>query len=266
MDELARYNQERWEELARNDVMYSRPWLDLTAGTARQRVDPEGKMDDPAGKDVLLLAGGGGQQSAAFALLGARVTVLDLCETQLDRDREAAKHYGTAVTTVQGDMRDLTCFAPGSFDLVWHAHSLTFVPEARTVFEQVARVLRPGGQYRLHWSNPFSQGAHEEGWAGRGYLITRPYGDGETASADSHWDIDQSDGRKVRVRGPREFRHTLGTVVNGLIGCGFAIEGLWEDDRGDRDAEPGSWAHFKSFLPPWITAWGRKDETGGRHR
>lgn len=58
MDDLARYNQQRWEELARKGVMFSRPWLDLTAETARQRVDPEGRMDGVAGRDVLLLAGG----------------------------------------------------------------------------------------------------------------------------------------------------------------------------------------------------------------
>ena len=44
-------------------------------------------IDKIAGKGVLCLAGGGGQQSAAFALLGAKVTVLDFSETQLERDK-----------------------------------------------------------------------------------------------------------------------------------------------------------------------------------
>ena len=92
----------------------------------------------------------GGQQSAAFALLGARVTVLDFCTTQLERDQQAAAHYGTEVTAVEGDMRDLSCFADDSFDIVWHAHSLNFIPDPRPVFDEVARVLRADGRYRLH--------------------------------------------------------------------------------------------------------------------
>ena len=139
MDELARYNKERWEELAEAGVIYSRPKLDLDAASARAMVDPEGKLGETAGRDVLCLAGGGGQQSAAFGLLGARVTVFDLCETQLQRDREAAAHYGHEVRTVQGDMRDLSCFAAESFDVVWHAHSLTFVPDAGRVFDEHAQ-------------------------------------------------------------------------------------------------------------------------------
>jgi len=103
MDELAQYNKARWEELAQSNVPYSRPWLDLDESSARTRVDPHGMLKDVAGKEVLCLAAGGGQQSAAFGLLGARVTVLDLSETQLERDRMAAKHYGLQIQTVQGD-------------------------------------------------------------------------------------------------------------------------------------------------------------------
>ena len=273
MDELARYNKQRWEELARAGICYSRPKLDLDAASARAMVDPEGKLGDPAGRDVLCLAGGGGQQSAAMALLGANVTVLDLCETQLERDREAAEHYGHNVRTVQGDMRDLSCFAPASFDVVWHAHSLNFVPDAAVVFDQVARVLRPGGLYRMECWNPFGHGAFEQGWTGRGYAVPGPYEQGRPVEyADDFWDVlpwDRGDppaeaaaqpeeAKPIRIRGPKEFRHTLGTIVNGLIERGFTILGLWERDRGTADAQPGTWEHFKAFIPPWIAVWARR--------
>src|SRR6266508_21871 len=110
MDQIARYNKERWEALAAANIEYSRPALDLTPETARAMLDPYGVMGPAEGKRVLCLASGGGQQSAAFGVLGAQVTVLDLSETQLARDREAAAHYGTQVETIQGDMRDLSLF------------------------------------------------------------------------------------------------------------------------------------------------------------
>jgi hypothetical protein len=61
------------------------------------------------------------------------------------------------------------------------------------------------------------------------------------------------DGVNQKIVGPREFRHTLSTLVNGLIENGFTINGLWEDTSDQTDPEPGSWEHFKSIAAPWIT-------------
>ena len=186
MDEISDYNRERWNELSEAGVTFSRPMLDLTPETARARLDPYGCMGDVAGRDVLCLASGGGQQSAAFGVLGARVTVLDLCDAQLERDREAAARYGLDTVTCQGDMRDLGRFADGSFDLVYHAHSLSFVPGTQEVFSEVRRVLRTAGLYRLSYSNPFVHAMFETRWCGGGYAVCGPYVDGaEVPYADS---------------------------------------------------------------------------------
>jgi len=75
MDDIARYNKERWEDLAAHNVPFSRPMLDLTEESARAYVDSRGVLGDLSDRDVLCLAGAGGQQSAAFALLGAGPTL-----------------------------------------------------------------------------------------------------------------------------------------------------------------------------------------------
>src|SRR4051812_36006400 len=102
MDDIAKYNIERWQALADADALFTRPVLDMTPAYAREAVDPEGLFGDLSGKEVLCLAGGGGNQSAAFALLGANVTVFDISEAQLERDRLAAAHYHINIKTVQG--------------------------------------------------------------------------------------------------------------------------------------------------------------------
>lgn len=253
MDEIARFNKERWEELAQAGVEYSRPFLDLDESTAQKVFNPQDKLGDVTGKDVLCLAAGGGQQSVAFGLMGANVTVLDPSETQLQRDNEAAFHYGLNIETHQGDMRDLSRFEPNSFDLVWQAHSINFVPEVGEVFQQVARVLRDGGGYRLHCTNPFTHSILDEKWNGEGYLLKDAYADGEITYPDAHWDVEGYDGQNHRIVGPREFRHTLSTLVNGLIENGFTIDGLWEHTSNVANPVPGSWDHFKSIAAPWIT-------------
>src|SRR5262245_23876261 len=155
MDEIARYNVERWKALAKANALFTRPDWSLDVASARAKLDPEGRLGEIEGKAVLCLASGGGQQSAAFALLGASVTVLDLSEEQLQRDRQAAAHYHVNIQTLQGDMRDLSQLPAQGFDLVWQPYSLNFVPEVHQVFREVARVLRPGGLYRFSCANPF---------------------------------------------------------------------------------------------------------------
>jgi len=259
MDDLARHNRARWEALARAGCRFTRPMFDLTPHTAHELVDPGNMMGQIAGRDVLCLAGGGGQQSAAFALLGAHVTVLDLSQTQLDRDRQAAEHYGLSVRTMQGDMRDLSAFGNGSFDVIYHAHSLNFIPDPMPVFEQAARVLRQGGLYRISYTNPFTHSLWNDAWNGSGYSLEDIYRDGEVLYEDAGWDFNNAAGDRQVVEGPREFRHTLSKVVNGLIGHGFSLLGLWEDGDGDASAEPGSVAHCEAVAPPWLVMWWRYD-------
>ena len=258
MDEVSRYNIERWNALVDANALFTRPHLNLNAETARQRLDPDGWLDDVNGKDVLVLAGGGGQQSAAFALLGARVTVVDLSQKQLERDREAAQHYAVELRTLQVDMRDLSALAENGFDLVYHPYSLNFVPDAREVFAQVARVLRPGGMYYFMAANPFASGLTERSWNGEGYVIRQPYQQGQQVIyEDSSWVYDRESA--TQIQGPQEFRQTLSTLINGLLEQRFALLHMKEimAESVSEEAEPGSWDHFTAFMPPWLAFWTR---------
>ncbi len=178
MDEIANYNIERWKALTKANAVFTRPYLTLDASSAREKVDPEGRLGEIRGKDILCLAGGGGQQSVAFALLGATVTVVDLSEEQLQRDRDAAAHYHASLKTLQADMRDLSRLGAKTFDIVWQPYSLNFVPDARVVFGHVARVLRADGLYHFNCANPFVSGLGEQDWNGEGYTLKYPYQDG----------------------------------------------------------------------------------------
>ena len=254
MDDIAAYNTARWRALAAANALFTRPHLDLDARTARAKLDPQGRLGDVAGKRVLCLAGGGGQQSAAFALLGARVTVADLSVEQLARDCQAAAHYHLNIETVQADMRDLSSLAAGSFDIVWQPYSLNFVPDARVVFRQVARVLRPGGLYYFHCANPFVSGIGERDWNGDGYVLKQRYLDGAALTyPDQPWVA----GSASPVPAPREYRHALSTLLNSLIQLGFVLRHVsdFADFQHDPQAVPGTWAHLVSFVPPWLAFW-----------
>jgi SAM-dependent methyltransferase len=259
MDELAATNRDRWNALVAAGVEYTRPLLDLTVDSARAFLDPLGIMGEVAGKQVLCLGSGGGQQSAAFALLRAEVTVLDLSDKQLERDRTAADHYGTTIRTVQGDMRHLDDFATSSFDLVYHAYSINFVPTVAPVLAEVARVIRPGGLYRVEWANPFVQMVDSErDWDGSGYRMRHEYINGrEATELYPTWTVGEADGGVRELASPREFVHTLSTMINTLATNQFVILRASEDIGHDPAPPPGSWEHFKRIAPPYLTLWAR---------
>ncbi len=244
---IAATNRQCWERIVEEGAGCTVPWLDLdrtvvceyAAGRQAQApkelltMHPAHLLRDVGGKDVLCLASGGGQQSAVFGLLGARVTVLDLAEGQLEGDRKAAAHYGYEVTTLQWDMRDLSGFGEESFGLVWQASS-AYIPDVRVVYSEVARVLKTGGWYRAEFTNPATEFVHEE-WDGVGYRIVRPYAERTRRRAD----------------GALEFRHYLGDIFNGLLDVGLSLQQVEEDPSHllqDPQAQPGSWEHLLQYL------------------
>ncbi len=248
--DIAGVNKRHWEEAVRTGAGCTRPWLALDVGSYRAYAErrttalPRPHCDDAAdrmvmqnvqGKDVLCLAAGGGQQSAVFSLLGARVTVFDLCEGQLAGDRKAAAHYGYEVTTVQGDMRDLSPLGSESQDVVYNM-GMAWVPDAPQVYREVVRVLRPGGLHLVQFTNPAVEFVCPDSWDGEGYRITVPYAQrGEQTPQDGI-----------------QFRHCMGDVFNGLLAAGLALLHVQDTALGnqpDAGARPGSWAHWLAYVP-----------------
>lgn len=261
MDEISKINRERWNALARANVVFSRPFLDFTAEDAAQYVFRYGILKDVSSKQVLCLASGGGQDSVAFGLLGADVTVFDLSDVQLERDRQGADYHKLKTKTIQGDMRDLSAFTDDQFDIVWQVYSINFIPSIEPVFQGVGRVLKPGGIYFLQFANPFAIGVDNEKWDGNAYPLNSLYIDSEDLSERfPNWDVEQPDGTKIKRKSPHEFRHTLSTIINTITSNGFILIGLWESMRTEENPEPGSWAHFTQVSPPWFSTFWRLEK------
>jgi len=256
-DEALTTNEAFWDREVEREVGCTVPWLDLDAGMLRQfalgRLDPVPELltkrasfpgidlADVEGKEVLCLGAGGGQQSAVFALLGACVTVVDLCQGQLEGDKKAAAHYGYEVTTIRADMQDLSSLADESFDIVY-ATGLCYVPDARWVYAESARVLRPDGLLTIGFGQPAVQCiAGDE----TGYRIYRPY----------HEKVDQRESAAV------EFRHYMDDMFNGLLDAGLSFEKVVDMGR-DRAPDPkagiGSWTHESAYIGGYFIVVARK--------
>ena len=185
---------------------------------------PAGWFPRLEGLDLLALASGGGQQAPLFAAAGARVTVLDNSPSQLARDREVAEREDLALRLVEGDMRDLSVFPDGSFDLVFHPVSNTFVDDVRPVWKECFRVLRPGGTLLAGFVNPVlylfdAEKLERDELEVKHHLPYSDLADMEPAAL-RQWIAD---------RRPLEWSHTLDDQIGGQLAAGFLLGGFYED-------------------------------------
>jgi SAM-dependent methyltransferase len=177
---------------------------------------------DLAGAATLCLASGGGQQGPVLAAAGADVTVFDNSPAQLARDDEVAAREGLAIRTVLGDMRDLSVFADGSFDVIVNPVSNVFCPDLAPVWRESFRVLRPGGVLMTGFMNPdifiFDLAALDER---QEFVVRHPL-------PFSTLELPEAERARVYGAGAIEYSHSLTEQIGGQLAAGFILTHLVE--------------------------------------
>lgn len=235
-----RHNREAWDQQVEEGSEWTVPVSSADIARARAgelelrltptRVLPRDWLPSTlSGVRTLCLAGGGGQQGPLLAAAGASVTVFDLSPRQLAQDRAVADREGLALTTVEGEMSDLSTFADGSFDLVVFPCASLFVPDVRPVWRECVRVLRHAGVLLSGFVNPLYF-LFDDDLLARGELRARytiPYAD---ISQRTLAELDVMDTK----REPLCFGHTLEDQLAGQLDAGFVITGFYEDRWDDK--------------------------------
>ena len=281
VDDVAAHNQRMWDRLSVAGIPYTRPQgtPPKSAAGKRRFLDPNDRLAGMPikGQRVLALAGGGGWHPVLFAELGANTTVLDISARQLKTVRDLARSRDMKVRLLQGDMRDLSAFANEAFDLVWHSHSMVFVPDADRVIAEVGRVLAPGGVYRGSTMHPVTMRMYGT-WSGTGWGFRQSYfEDGAVPYDDAMWEF-----KDIKVEAPTlEYGHRISDLINTMSAAGLVVDGFWETTPGEisttvplrslsreqlvaeRDAlAPGSDDALERYLPAFIEWRARKLSPG----
>ncbi|HAL28192.1 MAG TPA: hypothetical protein DCP25_15860 [Chloroflexi bacterium] len=277
VDDVAAHNQRMWDRLSAAGIPWTRPQgtPPKTNAAKRRFLDPNDRLAGLPikGQRVLALAGGGGWHPVLFAELGADTTVLDISARQLKTVRDLARSRDVKVRLLHGDMRDLSVFADGSFDIVWHSHSIVFVPDAARVIAEVGRVLAPAGVYRASTMHPVTLRMYGT-WSGTGWGFRQSYfEDGAVPYEDATWEF-----KDVKVEAPTlEYGHRISDLINACADSGLMVDGFWETTPGEistqvplralsreqlvaerDDLEPGSDDALERYLPAFIEWRARK--------
>ncbi|HSB66217.1 MAG TPA: class I SAM-dependent methyltransferase [Anaerolineales bacterium] len=235
--DIRAYNREKWDK----QVELGNPWTipcspEVIAAaregkwsvllTEHKPVPREWFPRDLHGVDILGLASGGGQQGPILAAAGANVTVFDNSPRQLEQDRLVAEREGLKLITMEGDMRDLSVFGDGCFDIVFHPVSNCFCPDVRPVWKEAYRVLRPGGSLLAGFNNPdlyiFDFALEEQGVFEVKYPL--PFDAMQLSEEERYRLFGEND--------PLEFSHSIEEQIGGQLEVGFMLAALFTDQTG----------------------------------
>lgn len=246
-------NSAAWDSLS-NHVKFQPHPLPADRRAAHDAIDPWLQDEGVVGKKVLGLAAGGGTHGPLLAMAGAEVTIVDFSDVALQRDRSLAKFESLGnLQTRLAEMQDLSDLPPNSFDIVVHPVSLCYVPSPKIVYQEIFRILRPGGLYVSQQKcSPSLQSTSEISDAHnhfQGYHIKHPSGSQLPPTADhfSH-----------REPGTVEFAHSMNALLGELCRTGMVIEDFQEPVRGDLWANPSTPECRAAYLPPYLKIKARK--------
>lgn len=247
--DIKSYNKQAWNAQVAQNNEWTRAVSTEQVNAARQgqwdivltphKAVPKSWFGELKNKKVLCLASGGGQQAPILAAAGAEVTVFDLSDAQLAQDSMVAKRDNLTLTTIQGDMCDLSCFADECFDLIFHPCSNNFIPDLTPLWQEAARVLKPNGRLLSGFLNP---AAYLFDWfeAEKGQTVLRhklPFSDQNNLTPQEIELLKQQNE-------PFVFSHSLEAQIRLQLAQGLMMADMYEDDWQSMA--------FSEYLPPTI--------------
>jgi SAM-dependent methyltransferase len=152
---------------------------------------------------------------------------------------EKAESLRSRVSFTTGSAEQLP-YANSTFDVVASSLVMHYIENLALPFGEVARVLKPGGQFVFTMHHPFQEAFRKEGMIGEEQILLQPYFHHDAY----YW--------KLCGVELVSYHHTLEEIFRSLRFAGFAVEELVEC-KPDRSAK-GVFEHyeFTSLYPTFI--------------
>ncbi|MDR6815515.1 SAM-dependent methyltransferase [Neorhizobium sp. 2083] len=159
----------------------------------------------------------------------ASVLGLDLSENMISRAR--AENAGPAITYEIADLERIE-LSPAAFDLAYSSLAFHYLEDFGRLAAEVHAALLPGGKFVFTIEHPIYMASARPGWR-------------MDEAGQKFWPVDgySVEGRRMTdwlARGVVKYHRTIGTTLNTLIDCGFAVRRLieWHPSADEIAANP----------------------------
>lgn len=223
MEDWLKANRDKWNSVV--DVHARAPFYNLDGFRRGENVLfplELAEVGEVRGKSLLHLQCHFGLDTMSWARLGASVTGLDLSDQAIDLARKLSAELSIPATFVLGNLYDAPQLIGGKFDIVFQSYgAICWLPDMRRWAQVVAHFVKPGGFFYIADLHPFasvfsdlpqaSSPKLEFGYFREEMIVDEP-------------GPDYADPSHIVQHRPREWIHTVGSIVNSLIDAGLQIE------------------------------------------
>ena len=182
---------------------------------------PHSWIGDIKNKKVLGLAAGGAQQCPILVALGAKVTLLDYSDSQLNKDREFAKKEGYEINIVKSDMSKPLPFDDNSFDMIINPVSNQYIEDVYSLFKECHRILKKDGVLICGLDNGLNYVFDDEKEAVAKFKL--PFNPLKDETTYNYC---------LLTNNGIQFSHTIEEQIGGQLKAGFILKELYDDFNG----------------------------------
>lgn len=204
------------------------------------------------GINICVPASGDNHAVFAFALMGAKVTSVDISKRQLENAEIIAKRLGLVIDFVCEDSLDFTKIESDKYDMVYTSNGVNvWIDDLTKMYGNFRRVLKNKGVYILYDVHPF----------------TRPFGnDTKVVNISEKYDDIGP------FNEPDQYHWRIQDFINSLIKTGLRLEQMleltaeygtyWYDIGEALPSDAGDMYNWRknplAALPQWILLCSRK--------
>ncbi len=191
-------------------------------------------LGDVSDRSVCVLGSGDNLVAFALAGAGARVTSVDISQTQLVIASERAGELGLEIAFHQADVADLHVLPDDHFDIVYTGgHVAVWVSDLERYYGEGIRILKPGGLFTVNEYHPFRRiWKHGSGPLKQEFH----YFDQGPFTYDRSEELPEDTGPLPSY----EFHWTVSDMIRALLEGGCELLALEEYGDGKQDWEGGA--------------------------
>jgi len=240
MDEYLNTNQQLWNawtELHETSEFYN--LAGFKAGGSSLRPIESAELTEAAGRSLLHLQCHFGLDTLSWARKGARVTGVDISDRSIALAQTLSAELAIPATFVCSDVEHAPDALGGEFEIVFTSYGvLPWLRDLRRWGEVIAHFLKPGGIFYIVDDHPAMRSLSAD--ATGALTVANPYfWAAEPTRIEARGSYAAPADDQAPLRHWYIWNHSLGEILDALIGAGLRIEFLHEFPFAMRAKFPG---------------------------